>query len=89
MERRPAVRVTDAAGNVDARHHISQAFIPSLRTNGVTAALVNGAFGYYCDIEGHHAAPSAIAGVGPAALAAGERMHLPAATCWRGGEQFV
>jgi len=55
----------------------SQVFGTSLRTNCVTTALVNGAFGYYCDIESHHpgAIMHAIAVVGPAAFAVGERMH--------------
>jgi 2-methylcitrate dehydratase PrpD len=55
----------------------SQIFGTPLRTNCVTAALVNGAFGYYCDIESHHpgAIMHAIAVVGPAAFAVGERMH--------------
>jgi 2-methylcitrate dehydratase PrpD len=55
----------------------SQIFGTSLRTNCVTAALVNGAFGYYCDIESHHpgAIMHAIAVVGPAAFAVGERMR--------------
>jgi 2-methylcitrate dehydratase PrpD len=55
----------------------SQIFGTPLRTNCVTAALVNGAFGYYCDIESHHAGAimHAIAVVGPAAFAVGERMR--------------
>ena len=55
----------------------SQVFGTSLRTNCVTAALVNGVFAYYCDIESHHpgAIMHAIAVVGPAAFAVGERMH--------------
>jgi 2-methylcitrate dehydratase PrpD len=55
----------------------SQVFGTSLRTNCATASLVNGAFGYYCDIESHHpgAIMHAIAVVGPAAFAVGERMH--------------
>jgi len=55
----------------------SQVFGTPLRTNCVTAALVNGAFAYYCDIETHHAGAimHAIAVVGPAAFAVGERMH--------------
>jgi 2-methylcitrate dehydratase PrpD len=50
-------------------------FGTSLRTNCATAALVNGIFGYYCDIESHHAGAimHAFAVVGPAALAVGER----------------
>lgn len=54
-----------------------QVFGTPLRTNCVTAALVNGALGYYCDIESHHpgAIMHAIAVVGPAAFAVGERMH--------------
>jgi 2-methylcitrate dehydratase PrpD len=55
----------------------SQVFGTALRTNCSIAALVNGAFGYYCDIESHHAGAimHAIAVVGPAAFAVGERMH--------------
>jgi len=55
----------------------AQVFGSDLRTNCATAALVNGTFGYYCDIESHHAGAimHAIAVVGPAALAVGERMH--------------
>jgi 2-methylcitrate dehydratase PrpD len=55
----------------------SQVFGTPLRTSCVTAALVNGALGYYCDIESHHAGAimHAIAVVGPAAFAVGERMH--------------
>jgi len=55
----------------------AQVFGTDLRTNCATAALVNGTFGYYCDIESHHAGAimHAIAVVGPAALAVGERMH--------------
>ena len=55
----------------------AQVFGTDLRTNCATAALVNGTFGYYCDIESHHpgAIMHAIAIVGPAALAVGERMH--------------
>jgi 2-methylcitrate dehydratase PrpD len=55
----------------------AQIFGTSLRTNCATAALVNGTFGYYCDIESYHpgAIMHAIAVVGPAAFAVGERMH--------------
>jgi 2-methylcitrate dehydratase PrpD len=55
----------------------SQVFGLTLRTNCPTAALVNGTFAYYCDIESHHAGAimHAIAVVGPAALAVGERQH--------------
>jgi 2-methylcitrate dehydratase PrpD len=55
----------------------AQVFGTALRTNCATAALVNGTLGYYCDIESHHpgAIMHAIAVVGPAALAVGERMH--------------
>lgn len=53
----------------------AQIFGSALRTNIATAALVNGALGYYCDIEAHHAGaimhPMAV--VAPAALAVGER----------------
>jgi 2-methylcitrate dehydratase PrpD len=54
-----------------------QVFGSSLRTNCVTAALVNGTLGYYCDIESHHpgAIMHAMAVVGPAAFAAGEKFH--------------
>ncbi len=54
----------------------SQIFGTPLRTNCVTAALVNGTLGYYCDIESHHAGAimHAIAVVGPAAYAVGEKM---------------
>lgn len=57
----------------------SQVFGTGLRTNCVTAALVNGALGYYCDIESHHAGAimHAIAVVGPAAFAVGERLARP------------
>lgn len=50
-------------------------FGTTLRTNCATAALVNGTFGYYCDVESHHpgAIMHAIAIVGPAALAAAEK----------------
>ena len=56
----------------------SQVFGTPLRTNCVTAALVNGTFGYYCDIESHHAGAimHAIAVVGPAAIAVGERQRV-------------
>lgn len=55
----------------------AQVFGLPLRTNCATAALVNGTLGYYCDIESHHAGAimHAIAVVGPAALAVGERQH--------------
>ncbi len=55
----------------------AQVFGTDLRTNCATAALVNGTFGYYCDVESHHpgAIMHAIAVLGPAALAVGERMH--------------
>ena len=55
----------------------AQVFGTDLRTNCVTAALVNGTLGYYCDVESHHpgAIMHAIAIVGPAALAVGERRH--------------
>lgn len=54
-----------------------QVFGMSSRTNCTTAALVNGTLGYYCDIESHHAGAimHAIAVVGAAALAVGERQH--------------
>lgn len=54
-----------------------QVFGTSLRTNCTTAALVNGTLGYYCDMESHHAGAimHAIAVVGAAALAVGERQH--------------
>ncbi len=49
----------------------------ALRTNPATAALANGTLAYYCDIESHHPAANvhAIAVVGPAALAVGERQR--------------
>lgn len=52
-------------------------FGTAVRTNCATAALVNGTFAYYGDIESYHpgAIMHAIAVVGPAALAVGERMH--------------
>lgn len=55
----------------------AQVFGLPQRTNCATAALVNGTLGYYCDIESHHAGAimHAIAVVGPAALAVGERQH--------------
>ena len=55
----------------------AQVFGFPLRTNTVTAALVNGTFGYYIDNESHHpgAIMHAIAVVGPAALAVGERLQ--------------
>src|SRR5579863_9511117 len=55
----------------------AQIFGMPLRTDCTTAALVNGTFGYYCDIESHHpgAIMHAIAVVGPAALAVGERQR--------------
>jgi 2-methylcitrate dehydratase PrpD len=64
--------VLETGGTPDA-----QIFGTDLRTNCATAALVNGTFGYYCDIESHHAGAimHAIAVVGPAALAVGERMR--------------
>jgi 2-methylcitrate dehydratase PrpD len=53
----------------------SQVFGMQLQTNCTYAALVNGTLGYYCDIESHHAGAimHAIAVVGPAALAVGEK----------------
>lgn len=55
----------------------SQVFGTTLRTDCNTAALVNGTFGYYCDIEPHHAGAimHAIAVVAPAVLAVGEKLH--------------
>jgi 2-methylcitrate dehydratase PrpD len=49
----------------------------TLRTNPATAALANGTLTYYCDIESHHPSANvhAIAVVGPAALAVGERQR--------------
>ena len=63
--------VTETGGTPE-----SQIFGTALRTNCVTAALVNGALGYYCDVESHHAGAimHAIAVVGPAAYAVGEKM---------------
>src|SRR5439155_25461987 len=64
--------VSETGGNPE-----SQIFGSSLGTNCVTAALVNGTLGYYCDIESHHAGAimHAIAVVGPAAMAVGERQR--------------
>lgn len=44
------------------------------RTSMTSAALVNGTFGYYCDVEPHHVASvmHAVAAVVPSALAVGE-----------------
>ncbi len=55
----------------------SQIFGTTLRTDCNTAALVNGTLGYYCDIEPHHAGAimHAIAVIGPASLAVGEKLH--------------
>ena len=55
----------------------AQVFGTDLQTNCTTAALVNGTLGYYCDVESHHpgAIMHAIAIVGPAAYAVGERMR--------------
>lgn len=63
--------VRDTGGRPEA-----QIFNLPLRADAVTAALWNGALGYYCDIESHHpgAIMHAIAVVGPAALAVGEKM---------------
>lgn len=57
----------------------SQVFGTGLRTNCVTAALVNGALAYYCDIESHHpgAIMHAFAVVAPAAFAVGEKLGRP------------
>jgi len=57
----------------------AQVFGTSHRTNCALAALVNGTLSYYCDIESHHpgAIMHAIAIVGPAALAVGEKMESP------------
>ncbi len=64
--------VRDAGGTPE-----SQIFGLPVRTNCSTAALWNGALGYYCDIESHHpgAIMHAIAVVGPAAYAVGEKLH--------------
>jgi 2-methylcitrate dehydratase PrpD len=64
--------VRETGGTPEAR-----IFGTSRRTNCITAALVNGTFGYYCDVESHHpgAIMHAIAIVGPAALAVGEKMR--------------
>lgn len=64
--------VRDAGGTPESRLAGS-----SLRTNAVTAALANGTLAYYCDIESHHPSANvhAIAVVGPAALAVGERQR--------------
>lgn len=55
----------------------AQIFGFPLRTNTVTAALVNGTFAYYIDNESYHAGAimHAIAVVGPAVLAVGERLQ--------------
>lgn len=59
----------------------AQVFGMPLRTNAVTAALVNGALSYYLDSESHHpgAIMHAIAVVGPATLAVAERERLSGA----------
>ncbi|WP_211260545.1 MmgE/PrpD family protein [Amycolatopsis jejuensis] len=53
----------------------------SMRTNAVTAALLNGTLAYYCDIESHHPTANvhATAVVVPAALAVGQRMQCSGA----------
>lgn len=55
----------------------SQVFGMTLRTNCVLAALANGTFGYYCDIESirPNSIMHAIAVVTPAALAVSERQY--------------
>lgn len=55
----------------------AQVFGTTLRTNSAFAALANGTFGYYCDIESIHpkSIMHATAIVTPAALAVGERQH--------------
>lgn len=55
----------------------ARVFGTSLQTDCANAALVNGTFGYYCDIESIHpeSIMHAIAIVGPAALAVGEKRH--------------
>ena len=57
----------------------AQIFGTSLRSDCNTAALINGTFGYYGDIEPHHpgAIMHAIAVIMPAAMAVGERLHSP------------
>lgn len=64
--------VTEAGGTAESRLAGS-----ALRTNPATAALANGTLAYYCDIESHHPSANvhAIAVVGPAALAVGERQE--------------
>jgi 2-methylcitrate dehydratase PrpD len=64
--------VEETGGTPDAT-----VFGTPVRTSCATAALANGTLGYYCDIESHHpgAIMHAIAVVGPAALAVGERMR--------------
>ncbi|MEV4320318.1 MmgE/PrpD family protein [Actinocrispum sp. NPDC049592] len=64
--------VRDAGGTPESRLAGSM-----LRTNAATAALANGTLAYYCDIESHHPSANvhAIAVVGPAALAVGERQR--------------
>lgn len=55
----------------------AQIYGMALRSNTVTAALVNGTLSYYIDNESHHpgAIMHAIAVVGPATLAVGEELH--------------
>jgi 2-methylcitrate dehydratase PrpD len=69
---RVVARIVKETGGVPE----AQVFGTELRTNCTTAALINGTLSYYCDIESHHpgAIMHAIAVVGPAALAVGERM---------------
>jgi 2-methylcitrate dehydratase PrpD len=64
--------VRDSGGTPEA-----QIFGATLRTNCTTAAAVNGTLAYYCDIESHHpgAIMHAIAVVGPAAFAVGEKLR--------------
>lgn len=64
--------VEEAGGALDA-----SVFGTDLRTDCATAALVNGTLAYYGDIESYHpgAIMHAIAVVGPAAFAVGERMR--------------
>ena len=53
------------------------------RTSMTSAALANGTFGYYCDVEPHHVASvmHAVAAVIPAALAVGEAEGAAGGPC--------
>lgn len=64
-------RMTLGSGGTPESHVLGTA----LRTDAATAALAGGTLAYYCDIESHHPSANvhAVAVVGPAALAVGER----------------